>query len=132
MRFQCRFDIEPASPRRGPKPVRVRRASAYFAPAAVEEPSSAAHGVLAAAAVAAMVGCASSPESSLSKPMKVEPIFRVQHAMATAQGYYALGRQYDGARDWARAIDAYRKAIAVDGSHVEAYNALGVALAQSG
>jgi hypothetical protein len=79
----------------------------------------------------AVSGCAS-PDAKVATPWKMEPLYKVNHTMQSGQAYYELGRYFDGSRLWDKAIDAYRKAIAVDASNVEAFNALGVALAQSG
>jgi tetratricopeptide (TPR) repeat protein len=90
------------------------------------------HGALAGAALLAIAGCASIDAGVAKRPWKVEPVMNVQHAGPSGQAYYTLGQYFDGMRDWGKAIDAYRKAIAIDARHVEAYDALGVALAQSG
>jgi tetratricopeptide (TPR) repeat protein len=79
----------------------------------------------------AVSGCASL-DAGQPAPWKMEPLYKVNHTMQSSQAYYELGRYYDGSQLWDKAIDAYRKAIAVDAGNVEAFNALGVALAQSG
>ena len=86
---------------------------------------------LAAAALAAMSGCASVDESSPAA-WRIEPLMRVTQSVASGHAYYLTGRYYDGMHDWPRAVDAYRKAVAADARHVEANNALGVALARLG
>jgi len=86
---------------------------------------------LAAAALAAMSGCASVDESSPAT-WRIEPLMRVTQSIASGHAYYLTGRYYDGMQDWPRAIDAYRKAVVADARHVEANNALGVALARLG
>ncbi|HEX6705489.1 MAG TPA: tetratricopeptide repeat protein [Albitalea sp.] len=88
-------------------------------------------GAVAGAAMLAIAGCASF-DATVAKAWKIEPALDVRHSMHSSEAYYTLGKYFDGSRDWNKAIDAYRHAIAVDGRHVEAYNALGVALAQSG
>lgn len=85
----------------------------------------------AATLLIAASGCAS-PDATVGAPWKMEPVYKVNHTMQSGQAYYELGRYFDGSGLWDKAIDAYRKAIAVDASNVEAYNALGVTLAQSG
>jgi tetratricopeptide (TPR) repeat protein len=87
--------------------------------------------LLTAAALLALGGCASTRDGD-AKPWKIEPVYGVQHALASSDAYYRLGRYHDGSQEWAKAVDAYRKAIAVDAGNVEAYNALGVALARTG
>jgi tetratricopeptide (TPR) repeat protein len=52
--------------------------------------------------------------------------------VASGEAYYVTGRYYDGMHDHARALDAYRKAVAADSRNVEAHNALGVVLARLG
>jgi tetratricopeptide (TPR) repeat protein len=86
---------------------------------------------LAAAGVFAVMGCASVAPAP-PPAWDVQPAMSVQHSMAAGQGYYLMGRYFDGMRAWARAADAYRKAVVADARHVEARNALGVALAQQG
>jgi hypothetical protein len=82
-------------------------------------------------ALLAAAGCATI-EPQASKAWKIEPVLDVSHTVQSAQGYYQLGRYYDGMRAWDKSIDAYRKAIAAEPSHVEARNGLAVALAQRG
>ena len=82
-------------------------------------------------ALLAAAGCATI-EPEVSKAWKVEPVLDVSHTVQSAQGYYQLGRYYDGMRAWDKSIDAYRKAIAAEPSHIEAHNGLAVALAQRG
>jgi len=84
-----------------------------------------------AALLGTIAGCASI-ERTASLPWKIEPLFQVSHAMPSSAAYLSLGRYFEGSRQWDKAIDAYRKAIATDGRNVEAYNGLGVALAASG
>jgi tetratricopeptide (TPR) repeat protein len=88
-------------------------------------------GALAVAVMLALAGCATSasPENALA--WKVEPVLDVKHGAQSSSAYYTLGRYHDGSQSWDKASDAYRKAIAADERNVEAYNALGVALARS-
>ena len=83
------------------------------------------------ALLVAIAGCGS-VERAVSRPWKIEPLFRVSHAMPSSDAYLSLGRYFEGSHEWDKAIDAYRKAIATDDRNVEAYNALGVALAANG
>ena len=89
------------------------------------------HGVIFGATLVAAAGCASL-DSRVSKAWKIEPVFNVSHATQSSPAYYSLGQYYDGSQAWGKAIDAYRKAIAADANNIDAHNALGVALAQSG
>lgn len=89
------------------------------------------HCVIATALLLAATGCAT-PDTEGPQAWKIAPVFSVKHAVQSSQGYYTLGRYHDGSKAWRQAADAYRKAIAIDAYNIEAYNALGVALAQSG
>jgi tetratricopeptide (TPR) repeat protein len=83
------------------------------------------------AALIAVAGCATF-DDEIARGLKVEPIFNIKNATQTADAYFSLGQYYEGAQAWDKAIDANRKAIAINAKHLSAHNALGVALAQSG
>ncbi|MDH5539377.1 MAG: LytR C-terminal domain-containing protein [Rhizobacter sp.] len=85
----------------------------------------------ASAVLMAGAGCAVL-DPQTAKAWEVEPLLSVKHAMESSQAYYTMGRYHDGSQAWDKSIKAYRKAIMVDPRHIEAYNALGVALARSG
>ena len=89
------------------------------------------HYAIASAMLMAAAGCAT-PDTDGPQAWRIEAVFNVKHAIQSSQGYYTLGRYHDGSKAWGQAIVAYRKAIAIDAHNMEAYNALGVALAQSG
>jgi Flp pilus assembly protein TadD len=89
------------------------------------------YGAVAGGVLLAMVGCASI-DSKMMKAWSVEPVLTVTHSAESSRAYYAMGRYLDGSLAWDKAIDAYRKSIAADAHNVEARNALGVALAQTG
>lgn len=89
------------------------------------------HFAIASAVLMAAAGCAA-PDTDRPQAWRIEAVFNVKHAIQSSQGYYTLGRYHDGSKAWGQAVDAYRKAIAIDSHNMEAYNALGVALAQSG
>lgn len=74
-------------------------------------------------------GCATQTE-----PLSwdVRPVLDVRHGMTQARAYYQLGRYYQGQRRVAEAQKAYEQAVAADGSHVEALNALAALQAQQG
>jgi tetratricopeptide (TPR) repeat protein len=75
-------------------------------------------------------GCTSfAPETSL---WTVEPVERVRHATHRPDGYYQLGRYYQGQNRLELAAGAYRKAIEVDPNFVEAHNGLGTVHAAQG
>ncbi|WP_198320664.1 LytR C-terminal domain-containing protein [Azohydromonas aeria] len=82
-----------------------------------------------AALLLALGGCATQKNPL---PWRIEPVQSVKHGTASAQGYYVVGRQVERSRDWMRAADAYRQALRLDPGHVDARNALAVALAQLG
>lgn len=90
-----------------------------------------ARSAIASAILAVAAGCASL-EPNVAKAWKIEPVLNVAHALQSSQAYYTMGRYHDGSQAWDKSVDAYRKAIAVDAQNIEAYNALGVALARSG
>lgn len=89
------------------------------------------YGAVAGSVLLAMVGCASL-DAKVIKAWSVEPVLAVTHSAESSQAYYAMGRYHDGSLAWDKAIDAYRKSIAADAQNIEARNALGVALAQTG
>jgi tetratricopeptide (TPR) repeat protein len=109
------------------------------APPARRRPASkggnaAVRGVIAGAALIAAAGCATH-DTIATQQMKIEPVFSVTHSVPSAessQAYFTLGKYFEGSRQWDRAIDAYRQALAADTRNFEACNALGVALAQTG
>src|SRR5438105_11647870 len=74
-------------------------------------------------------GCAVQPPRPAA--WRLEPTVSVTHSQASSTAYYQMGHYEAGLQRWDRAADAYRKAIAADPRNVEAYNALGVVLAQA-
>ena len=138
MRFQCRIGTGTVLPPPAPLPTPLGRIEPPARPLAVAGPTRSdkcrhklARGAIASAALLAAVGCATVEPGSL-KAWKVEPVFNVTHSAASSQAYYMLGQYFDGSMMWDKAIDAYRKAIAADAKNIDAYDALGVALAQAG
>lgn len=79
-----------------------------------------------------LAGCAALEPGLGRSWWKVEPVYRVQDGPLSAQAYLALGRYFDGSRDWDRAAGAYRRALAREPDLVEAHDGLGQALAQLG
>ena len=76
-----------------------------------------------------LFACASpSPMSALA----VKPVLNVSGMSERPDGYYQLGRYYQGQNRLDQAIDAYRKALALDRNFVDAHNALGAAYAAQG
>ena len=93
--------------------------------------------LIASAVLIAAVGCATTgiKDAKHSKAMRVEPVFSILHANQATQSstaYFSLGQYYEGTQAWDKAVDAYRKSVTVDANNIEAHNALGVALAQTG
>lgn len=84
---------------------------------------------LSLALLLALGGCATKPAKTA---WRIEPVQTVSHGAPSADGYYAIGRHIERSRDWARAADAYRQALQADPAHVDARNALAVALARLG
>lgn len=75
-------------------------------------------------------GCAST--TSESQNWTIEPFQRIQHATNRPDGYYQLGRYYQGQNRFDLAAGAYRKALAIDPNFTEAYNGLGTVYASQG
>jgi Flp pilus assembly protein TadD len=93
--------------------------------------------LIACAVLIAAAGCVTTDtkDAKQAKVLRVEPVFSVTHASQATQSsaaYFSLGQYYEGAQAWDKAVDAYRKSVTVDANHIEAHNALGVALAQTG
>lgn len=87
-------------------------------------------GLMSAAVLSlALDGCASKHQGTA---WHIEPVQTTVHSQGSAQTYYAIGRHIEHSRDWGRAADAYRQALKVDPAHVDARNALAVALARLG
>jgi len=87
---------------------------------------------VAGAALVAVLGCATH-EPNPPQQFRIEPVFSVMNSAQSAtssQAYYTLGKYFDSLHEWGRAVDAYRQAAAADTGNIEAFNALGVALAQ--
>lgn len=137
MRFQCRIEEGFVIAPQPPLPLPYESAPPpRLAPTPVPRPAAKrrnglARGAIASAVLTAAAGCAMF-EPGGAKPWKVEPVFNVTHSGQSSQAYYALGQYFDGSMAWDKAIDAYRKAVAADAGNIEAYGALGVALAQAG
>jgi len=138
MRFQCRIGTGTVRPVPSAASAKLRRIEPPSRPAAAsatrrdgKRRHKLARGAIASAVLLVAVGCATLEPGS-TKPWKVEPVFNVTHSARSSQAYYTLGQYFDGSMRWDKAIDAYRKAIAADAQNIDAYDALGVALAQAG
>src|SRR5512138_3340498 len=67
-----------------------------------------------------------------SRNWTVEPVQTVHHGTNRPDGFYRLGRYYQGQNRMDQAIAAYRKALAIDPRFSEAHNALGTIYALQG
>jgi tetratricopeptide (TPR) repeat protein len=82
------------------------------------------------AALAGLGACATHGPDP--RAWQVTPVYRVQHAQAQFDGHYATARYLEGQRRWAQAEVAYRRALALQPTHVEAHNRLALTLAEQG
>lgn len=90
------------------------------------------HPLPALLATLALGACSTAPTMP-EKAWKISPVQTVRHGGSVrADGYYALGRAREGQGAYAKAMDAYRKAIDADPGYVAAWNALGVLQVQTG
>lgn len=91
------------------------------------------HKILSAAAVIPLLSsCASYQQTADSSALKVKPAYSVRHSSEKPDGYYQLGRYYQGQNRNEQAMEAYRKALALDEGHAEARNGMGVIYAMQG
>ncbi|MGB3428875.1 MAG: tetratricopeptide repeat protein, partial [Burkholderiaceae bacterium] len=88
------------------------------------------HALQTLAAALLLVGCVS--PSPLVKSPRVEPVVDVRHSGSQADGYYQLGRFFQGKGRADQAIDAYRKALVLDPGLAEAHSAIGAVFAGQG
>ncbi len=77
-------------------------------------------------------GCVSAPQSSQSSPFEVRPFSAVQDAIASADGYYQMGRQLQRAGRYDEAERAYQRALDMDPGHIEARNGMAAVTAARG
>ncbi|MFC5475282.1 LytR C-terminal domain-containing protein [Paraherbaspirillum soli] len=81
--------------------------------------------------VPALSGCSSAIPRT-EKAMRVQPVLSVRNSDSSARGFYQLGLYYQGQNRLEPAADAYRKALALQGSYIEAHNALGTTYSLQG
>lgn len=62
----------------------------------------------------------------------MKPVYSVQHGGGNVRDYYQLGRYFQGQNRLDQAADAYKKALSLDSTHVEAHNALGAIYSTQG
>lgn len=84
--------------------------------------------VLTASLLAA--SCAQTPDRQGA--LTIQPFEEVRHSYDQARAQYELGRYYHGQLRYDQAIEAYRRALALNPDMVDALNAMGVAYAESG
>lgn len=80
----------------------------------------------------ALFGCSSLSLDSLKAASFTQPFLRISHATHAARDYVELGRYHQGRNSLPEAIDAYRAAIEIDSSNVDAHTALGTVYAVQG
>lgn len=85
---------------------------------------------LAALAAGGLAACATPTPDP--RAWQVLPVFRIQHSQAQFDGHYAVGRYLEGQRRWHQAEQAYRRALALRPTHVEARSRLALVLAEQG
>ena len=61
--------------------------------------------------------------------LRIEPAVSIRHSDNSADGFYRLGRYHQGENRLDEAMDAYRVALAEDGEHIGARNALAAVFA---
>ena len=134
MRFQCRMGDDYVAPSFLTPAIVAAPPPAVAAPRTAPRPGKlTVAATLTSGALLTVAGCAViDPAFVKGHAWKVEPTLQVSHAGQTSASHYERGRHHDALQQWSRAIEAYRQAIAADTRNVEAYNALGVALARSG
>jgi len=82
--------------------------------------------ILLAMTAAVLAACQTTPAPRKAEPVwRIEPLLSVRSAGETAAGYYSLGRHFQGQNRLHLALDAYRRAIAIDPRYAEAHNAIG-------
>ena len=77
-----------------------------------------------------LASCAQTPTQQGA--LNIQPFEEVRHSYDQARAQYALGRYYHGQLRYEQAIEAYRRALALNPDMVDAMNAMGVAYAESG
>ncbi|MDV6343379.1 LytR C-terminal domain-containing protein [Nitrosomonas sp. Is37] len=82
--------------------------------------------------LAVLTSCSSFYSSKDYSALHIKPMMNVQHANASDQNLYHLGRYYHRKTSYAKAIEFYQKALAVNPDYVEAHNGLGVIYSTQG
>ena len=84
-----------------------------------------------ACCVAFLGACAANQQVN-EAPWLISPNIKISSPDTNASGMYQLGRYYQGQQRDSLAIEAYKKALALDHGFVEAYNGLGVIYSRQG
>lgn len=82
-----------------------------------------------ACATALLSACAANQQVG-EAPWVVSPNMKVSSPDGGAKAMYQMGRYYQGQQRYSLAIDAYKKAVAIEPGYVEAHNGLGVIYAR--
>lgn len=82
-------------------------------------------------ALALLCGCVSTPVSD-GRALRIAPLERTTHAVASVEALYSIGRYYQGQLRFAEAITAFRGVLELRPEHVDALNALGVVHSMAG
>jgi len=114
------------------KPRRDNRGRAGEASSAPPPGRTPARAALLALTVAVLAACQTTRPETAGPNWHIEPLMRVTSAGETAAAYYSLGRYLQGQNRLDLALDAYRRAIAIDRRHAEAHNAIGAILGAQG
>ncbi|MES2071697.1 MAG: tetratricopeptide repeat protein [Pseudomonadota bacterium] len=84
------------------------------------------------ASLPALFSCSTPATAPALSAARVEPLMQASGAEDTSLGYYKLGRFYQGQNRLEQAAEAYRKAIGLSASYVDAHNALGTVYSKQG
>lgn len=84
------------------------------------------------AAIPLLSGCAAYQKTADSDALKIQPVYSIRNSTETADGFYQLGRYYQGQHRLELALTAYQKSLSIDVNFAEAHNGLGVIYAMQG
>ncbi len=84
------------------------------------------------ASLPALFSCSTPATKPTLASARIEPVMQTSRPDDTSLGYYQLGRFYQGQNRLDLAAEAYRKAIGLSASFVEAHNALGTVYSKQG
>jgi Flp pilus assembly protein TadD len=84
------------------------------------------------ASLPALFSCSTSVTAPALSTARIEPVMHVSGSDDASLSYYQLGRYYQGQNRLELAAGAYRKAIELSASYVDAHNALGTVYSSQG